>query len=78
MPLNITFWEERHGADSAAVLETVGKLAAGPIRAHAAEMDRTAEFPRELYRQLGEAGCLAPRLPVDVGGIGLPTYDTAA
>ncbi|KLK94209.1 hypothetical protein AA309_04410 [Microvirga vignae] len=75
MPLNIPYWEKNHAEDAAAVFDVVQKLAEGPIRAHAVELDRTAEFPRALYRQLGAAGCLAPRLPVDLGGIGLPTYD---
>lgn len=75
MALSIPFWKERQGEDAASIFDIVQKLCDGPIRSHAAEMDRTAEFPRKLYRQLGEAGCLAPRLPAEVGGIGLPTYD---
>jgi isovaleryl-CoA dehydrogenase len=38
----------------------------------AERMDRNDHFPRELFGRLGDHGLLAPTLPVEVGGLGLP------
>lgn len=75
MTLHIPFWDSRHAEDSQPVFEMVEKIATGPVRAAAAEIDATSSFPTDLYRTLGEMGLLAPRLPEEVGGISLPTYD---
>ena len=75
MGLEIPYWDRDTSEDAAAVFDVVQRLAEGPVRDKAMELDRTAQFPHELYRTLGEAGCLAPRLPVELGGIGLPTFD---
>lgn len=75
MSFNLPHWDAQHSGDGHAVFEMVDRIAEGPVRDHAVEMDRTSEFPHVLYRQLGEAGLLAPRLPEEVGGIGLATYD---
>ncbi len=34
-------------------------------------MDREDYFPRDVFRRLGDAGFLAPTLPVELGGLGL-------
>jgi len=39
----------------------------------AAERDRTAEFPREIFNQMGELGFMGMMVPEKYGGVGLDT-----
>src|SRR4051794_40188997 len=50
----------------------VAKLAAfgAEHRAELDEANRAGRFPRDLYRAMGELGCLGPLVPVEDGGIG--------
>ena len=59
--------EHRH------IQETIRDFGEREIRPHAAEWDRTARFPRETVRRLGELGFLGVSLPEDVGGGGADT-----
>ena len=44
------------GAVQKQILETVDKLAQERVLPRAAEIDRTNEFPRDLYRAAGDLG----------------------
>jgi alkylation response protein AidB-like acyl-CoA dehydrogenase len=52
------------------VAETVRAFARKEIAPRAAEIDRTDEFPRDLYRRLAELGLLGLTLPAEHGGAG--------
>ena len=43
------------------------------VAARAAEIDRTDEFPRDLYRRLATSACSASTLPATYGGAGVDT-----
>lgn len=75
MGLNVPFWELDVSDDARAVFDAVQRLVEGAVRNQAVAMDRTGEFPRELYGLIGKTGCLAPRLPEELGGIGMSTFD---
>lgn len=75
MGLNLPFWKFQESEYADVVFDSVEKLIKGPVRQAAPGMDRTGDFPKELYAELGAAGCLAPKLPEQVGGIGAATYD---
>ena len=57
--------EERLILDTGAPLCAVRRVCRG-----AAEIDRTAEFPADLVRQMGELGLMGVRLPREYGGAG--------
>ena len=48
--------------------ETFRAFAHKEVAPRAAEIDRTDEFPRDLYRRLGDLGVLGITLPVEYGG----------
>ncbi|HWA46289.1 MAG TPA: acyl-CoA dehydrogenase family protein [Hypericibacter adhaerens] len=52
------------------ILETVDKLARERVLPRAAEIDRTDEFPRDLYKAAGELGLFGLWIPEEYGGIG--------
>lgn len=47
------------------------------IRSRAAEIDRTDEFPWDLYRRMGELGLLGMTVPPEYGGAGADTQTWA-
>lgn len=47
------------------------------IRSRAAEIDRTDEFPWDLYRRMGELGLLGMTVPPEYGGAGADTLTWA-
>jgi alkylation response protein AidB-like acyl-CoA dehydrogenase len=52
------------------ILETVDKLAREQVLPRAAEIDRTNEFPRDLYRAAGDLGLFGLWIPEEYGGTG--------
>lgn len=50
---------------------TVARFAAEEIAPHADAFDRAGEFPRALWRRMGELGLLGPTVPPEDGGAGL-------
>lgn len=53
------------------------RIASQRIAPLAAELDRTDEFPHELFDQLGKLGYLGATCPPDVGGSGLDAVSVA-
>jgi isovaleryl-CoA dehydrogenase len=56
------------GADIDALRETVRDFAQAEIAPRAAEIDRTDQFPMELWRKLGDLGVLGITVPEEYGG----------
>ncbi|MCO5083119.1 MAG: acyl-CoA dehydrogenase family protein [Rhizobiaceae bacterium] len=52
------------------VLATVDRFCRDDVQAAVAGMERTAEFPHELYRKAGEFGLFRIDVPEEFGGIG--------
>ena len=59
--------DERHRAVEA----MVRRFAEERIRPIAGELDRTARFPAELYREMAGFGLLGLTVPAEAGGAGL-------
>jgi alkylation response protein AidB-like acyl-CoA dehydrogenase len=57
--------------------EMVRAFAEKEVKPRAAEIDRTDEFPRDLYRRMGELGLLGMTLPPENGGAGAVTMTWA-
>lgn len=57
-----------HGDEIEALRDTVAKFAAVEIAPHAAELDRTDQFPMPLWRKMGELGILGLTAPDMYGG----------
>jgi alkylation response protein AidB-like acyl-CoA dehydrogenase len=55
------------------VADTVRAFARKEVAPRAAEIDRTDEFPRDLYRRLADLGLLGLTLPAEYGGAGADT-----
>jgi len=55
------------------VQSTVREWAASRLRPLAAEMDRTASYPPELIRELGDLGLMGVFIPEEYGGGGMDT-----
>ncbi|MBR2187963.1 MAG: acyl-CoA dehydrogenase family protein [Eubacterium sp.] len=51
--------------------ETAREFAQTSVRPRAAEIDKTNEFPEDLYQEMAELGFLAPILPEQYGGVGV-------
>lgn len=58
-------WEE--------LIAKVGKMAREQFSPRSADYDDTAIFPKENFKDLAEAGLLAPLVPKSYGGLGLAT-----
>src|SRR5512139_3907373 len=56
------------GADIDALREAVRDFAQAEIAPRAAEIDRTDQFPMELWRRLGDLGVLGITVPEEYGG----------
>ena len=66
------------GSERAAILATLREFCDAEIRPHVMEWDERQEFPREVFRKLGELGFLGCLFPEDLGGAGLSYMDYAA
>ena len=58
-----------------ALQETARRFAQDEIAPVAAELDQTAEFPRELIRKAWELGLVSTCIPDEYGGVGLPILE---
>ena len=65
-------------AERAAILATLRDFCDVEIRPHVMEWDERQEFPREVFRKLGELGFLGVLFPEELGGAGLSYMDYAA
>jgi isovaleryl-CoA dehydrogenase len=59
------------GDDIAALRDAVHDFAAAEIAPRAAEIDRSDQFPMDLWRKLGDLGVLGVTVPEEYGGAGL-------
>ena len=57
-----------HGEDIAALRETVQQFAAAEIAPRAADMDRSDQFPMDLWRKMGDLGVLGITVDEQYGG----------
>jgi isovaleryl-CoA dehydrogenase len=57
-----------HGEDIAALRDTVQQFAAREIAPRAAEIDRSDQFPMDLWRKMGELGVLGITVDEEYGG----------
>src|SRR6476661_3716711 len=57
-----------HGEDIAALRETVQQFAQDQIAPRAAEIDRTDQFPMDLWKKMGELGLLGITVDEEYGG----------
>ncbi|HTO86003.1 MAG TPA: acyl-CoA dehydrogenase family protein [Thermoanaerobaculia bacterium] len=60
------------------ILQTLREFCDAEIRPHVLEWDEKQQFPREVFRRLGELGFLGTIFPEEYGGAGLSTEDYAA
>jgi isovaleryl-CoA dehydrogenase len=59
------------GEDIEALRDTVHAFAQAEIAPRAAEIDRTDQFPMDLWRKMGELGVLGVTVPEEYGGVHL-------
>jgi len=57
--------------DTAALREMVHRWAQERVKPMAAQIDRTNDFPAELWREMGELGLLGITVPEEYGGAGM-------
>jgi isovaleryl-CoA dehydrogenase len=69
--MNIPSLDFGLGETIAALRETVAQFAAREIAPRAAEIDRSNDFPRDLWRSLGELGVLGITVEEEYGGTAL-------
>ncbi|QRX84300.1 isovaleryl-CoA dehydrogenase [Glaciimonas sp. PAMC28666] len=60
-----------HGEDIAALRESIQQFAAAEIAPRAAEIDRTDQFPMDLWKKMGDLGLLGITADETYGGIGM-------
>jgi len=60
-----------HGDDIAALREAIRDFAAAEIAPRAAEIDKTDQFPMDLWRKMGDLGLLGITVDEALGGSGL-------
>ncbi|HYT31808.1 MAG TPA: acyl-CoA dehydrogenase family protein [Thermoanaerobaculia bacterium] len=65
-------------SDREAILQTLREFCEAEIRPHVLEWDEAQQFPREVFRKLGELGFLGTIFPEELGGAGLSTRDYMA
>ena len=62
----------------ASIVQTLRDFCAAEIRPHVMRWDEAQEFPRDVFRKLGELGFLGVIFPEEYGGAGLSYMDYAA
>jgi alkylation response protein AidB-like acyl-CoA dehydrogenase len=62
-------------AEQQAIRQTAREFADEQIRPHVMEWDEAQQFPREVFRKLGELGFLGTIFPENYGGAGLSYMD---
>jgi alkylation response protein AidB-like acyl-CoA dehydrogenase len=65
-------------AERDTILQTLRDFCQAEIRPHVLEWDEKQQFPREVFRRLGELGFLGTIFPEEYGGAGLSTEDYSA
>ncbi len=65
-------------AEHGAILQALREFCEAEIRPHVLEWDEKQQFPRDVFRRLGELGFLGTIFPEEYGGAGLSTQDYAA
>jgi alkylation response protein AidB-like acyl-CoA dehydrogenase len=60
------------------IVQTLRDFCGAEIRPHVMRWDEAQEFPREVFRKLGELGFLGVLFPEEYGGAGLSYMDYAA
>jgi isovaleryl-CoA dehydrogenase len=60
-----------HGAEIAALRDTVRAFAQAEIAPRAAEIDRTDQFPMELWKKMGDLGILGITAEEEYGGVAM-------
>jgi isovaleryl-CoA dehydrogenase len=60
-----------HGEDIAALRATIQQFAGAEIAPRAAEIDRTDQFPMDLWKKMGDLGLLGITAGEEYGGIGM-------
>jgi alkylation response protein AidB-like acyl-CoA dehydrogenase len=55
------------------IRDTAREFAEKEVKPAAADIDRTDEFPRKIYRRMAELGLIAMTLPLEYGGSGADT-----
>ncbi|WP_164657872.1 isovaleryl-CoA dehydrogenase [Tropicibacter sp. Alg240-R139] len=60
-----------HGEDVDALRDMVHRWAQERVKPMAAEIDRTNEFPAELWKEMGDLGLLGVTVPEEFGGAGM-------
>ena len=60
-----------------ALQETARRFAQEEIAPAAAELDQTAEFPREIIRKAWELGLASTCIPQEYGGVGFRSWKPA-
>jgi alkylation response protein AidB-like acyl-CoA dehydrogenase len=65
-------------SDRESILQTLREFCEAEIRPHVLEWDEAQQFPREVFRKLGELGFLGTIFPEEFGGAGLSTRDYMA
>jgi alkylation response protein AidB-like acyl-CoA dehydrogenase len=65
-------------SDRESILQTLREFCQAEIRPHVLEWDEAQQFPREVFRKLGELGFLGTIFPEELGGAGLSTRDYMA
>jgi butyryl-CoA dehydrogenase len=63
--------------EQALIVQTAREFAAREIEPKAAELDRSARWPREIVEQMAELGFLGMAIPVELGGAGLDAVSYA-
>src|ERR1700682_6853908 len=67
-----------HVAEREAIVQVVRDFADAEIRPHVMEWDEAQQFPREVFRKLGELGFLGVLFPEEYGGAALSYGDYVA
>src|SRR6266540_3039607 len=65
-------------SEQQAIRQAAREFADHEIRPHVLEWDEAQQFPREIFRKLGELGFLGTIFPEELGGAGLSTRDYMA
>ena len=65
-------------AERQAIVQTLREFCDAEIRPHVMRWDEAQEFPREVFRKLGELGFLGVLFPEEYGGAGLSYMDYQA